>query len=279
MNISEILEPDQPCCALGESLQQAAERMCLWEHDGLPVCDADRRLVGWITPRIICLQACISGKRLGELSVGDTVSEEPVFGRIEDGPDVLLDTMVRQKVWQLPILDEAERLVGTVSYNRLLRTMSGVRGLLVVVQKVDRLDEIGSKYEHIPRWTVVTKQWELLSPAGTSSRLSRGEMRLLLTFAEQPGTVLDREVLMQGIVNRSWEPTDRYVDVVVANLRKKFGERGSASRIIRTVPNEGYAFTLRVADERYPETSDEVEGRVAGSALKLTSIWPALAGS
>jgi DNA-binding winged helix-turn-helix (wHTH) protein len=278
MNVNEMIEADQPFCLECESLQQAAERMCLWERDSLPVCDAQRRLVGWITTRAICQKVCATDKSLSELSVADALSGERPFGRSNEPADVLMERMVRERVWQLPIVDEAELLVGVISYDRLLKGIAGSRGLLVIVQTVDRLDGIATRYEHVPRWTLVTRHRELVSPGGPSNLLSRGETRLLLALAERAGSVLGREELMQSIVNRSWDPSDRYVDVMVANLRRRFGERGSASRIVRTILNEGYVLTLRVADERQPGPPPHARRGVNGRLSEAAPRWTALAG-
>jgi DNA-binding response OmpR family regulator len=118
------------------------------------------------------------------------------------------------------------------------------------VPEVNVLDDVQADYDFMATWTLVTRPRELIAPDGKPAQLSRAEARLLLALAENAGSVLDREALTRRVVQRSWHPTDRYIDVLVAHLRKKFGERGSDARVIRTVPNDGYVFTLRVVDER-----------------------------
>jgi DNA-binding winged helix-turn-helix (wHTH) protein len=137
-----------------------------------------------------------------------------------------------------------------VSYGRLLQEISGTRDLMIIVPEVNTLDRVQANYDLVPTWTLVTKPRELISPEGQPTQLSRAEARLLLVLAESSGSVMGREALTRKVVQRSWHPTDRYIDVLVAHLRKKFGERGSDARVIRTVPNDGYVFTLKVADER-----------------------------
>jgi DNA-binding winged helix-turn-helix (wHTH) protein/predicted transcriptional regulator len=279
MNVNELIEANPPLCLESEPLQQVAERMCLHERDSLPVCDAQRRLIGRITTRAICQMVCAMGNSLSELLVGDALCGKGLFGRSNEPADVLLRRMVRDRVWQLPIVDQAGVLVGTISYDRLLKEISGARDLLVIVHTVDQLDGFATCYEHVPRWTLVIKQRELVSPDGASNQLSRGETRLLLALAKRAGSVLGRDELMQHIVNRSWDPSDRYVDVLVASLRRRFGERGTASRIIRTVLNEGYVLTLRVANERQPAPIQAVRSRANGTPSQVPPRWAMLAGS
>lgn len=250
MNIHEVLELDHPFCAPADTLQQAAERMCLWQSDALPVCDADRRWLGSITSRDICQKACVTGAPLGELRVESALREDGCAGRIDDDVEQVLGLMVRQRVWQLPVIDAEQRLVGMVCYQKLLRSISGARDVMVIVPEAGQLDEVMGVYEYVPTWTLVTRHRELIAPDGTSTQLSGAEAKLLLALAENGGRVVDREALTRIVLHRAWDPTDRYVDVVVANLRRKFGERASDARAIRTVPNEGYVLTLKVADER-----------------------------
>lgn len=250
VKVEDVLQQGLPYCAPDETLQQVAERMCLWSCDVLPVCRADKRLVGSITSRSICLAACMTGEPLTNMRVRDATSEQSLSARIDDGVRATMDLMIRERVWQLPVIDLVGRLAGTVSYDRLLQEISGTRDMMVIVPEVNALDEIQAEYDFLPTWTLVTKPRELITPEGKPTQLSRAEARLLLVLAENAGSVLDREALTRRVVQRSWHPTDRYIDVLVAHLRKKFGERGSDARVIRTVPNDGYVFTLRVADER-----------------------------
>lgn len=252
MKVEEVIEQGLPFCAPDETLQQVAERMCLWGCDVLPVCRADKRLVGSITSRAICLQACLRGEPLADIRVRDATSEQQLCGRADDSVRGLMNLMIRERAWQLPVIDSAGRLMGMVSYGRLLQEISGTRDVMVIVPEINTLDEVQANYDLMATWTLVTKPRELISPEGKPAQLSRAEARLLLVLAESAGNVLGREALTRKVVQRSWHPTDRYIDVLVAHLRKKFGERGADARVIRTVPNDGYVFTLKVADERRP---------------------------
>ncbi len=70
--------------------------------------------------------------------------------------------------------------------------------------------------------------------------LSPTELRLLLTFAENPGRVLDRRSLLHDVWDYGWEGDTRVVDVCVVRLRKKIGAdrietvRGFGYKLLRT---------------------------------------------
>jgi DNA-binding response OmpR family regulator len=96
-------------------------------------------------------------------------------------------------------------------------------------------------------WSLDLNKRELTSPDGEPIQLSAGEYQLLLAFMEQAGEVMNRDQLMNRIRNREWFPDDRYIDVLVGQLRKKLGERAANAKIIATIHGTGYLFTPEVA--------------------------------
>ena len=96
-------------------------------------------------------------------------------------------------------------------------------------------------------WQLDLNKRELTSPSGEHTTLSAGEYQLLLAFMERAGEVMNRDQLMNRIRNREWFPDDRYIDVLVGQLRKKLGERAANAKIIATIHGTGYLFTPEVA--------------------------------
>ncbi|THV37093.1 two-component system response regulator CseB [Glycomyces buryatensis] len=70
---------------------------------------------------------------------------------------------------------------------------------------------------------------------GEPVALTPTEMRLLLRFAESPGTVLSRDILLESVWNYQWGGDSRVVDVHVQRLRNKIG-----TDLIATVRGFGY---------------------------------------
>ena len=96
-------------------------------------------------------------------------------------------------------------------------------------------------------WQLDLNKRELTAPDGSQTTLSAGEYQLLLAFMEKAGEVMNRDQLMNRIRNREWFPDDRYIDVLVGQLRKKLGERAANAKIIATIHGTGYLFTPEVA--------------------------------
>ncbi|QCX82746.1 Transcriptional regulatory protein CseB (plasmid) [Streptomyces sp. YIM 121038] len=75
---------------------------------------------------------------------------------------------------------------------------------------------------------------------GARIALTPTELRVLLEFAAQPGTVLSRQVLLREVWDYDWEGDIRVVDLCVQRLRKKIG-----AGQIETV--RGFGYKLRRA--------------------------------
>jgi len=72
--------------------------------------------------------------------------------------------------------------------------------------------------------------------------LSTSEYEALLLFAENPGKVMDREIMVESLRGITWQSYDRSVDVLVSRLRSKLGDTTSVIRFIKTIHGIGYKF-------------------------------------
>jgi two-component system torCAD operon response regulator TorR len=95
-------------------------------------------------------------------------------------------------------------------------------------------------------WTLDLNKRELTSAEGESSQLSAGEYQLLLSFMEKAGEAMNRDQIMNRIRNREWFPDDRYIDVLVGQLRKKLVNHAATTKINTTIHGTGYLFTPEV---------------------------------
>jgi TolB-like protein/DNA-binding winged helix-turn-helix (wHTH) protein/Flp pilus assembly protein TadD len=82
----------------------------------------------------------------------------------------------------------------------------------------------------------------LVRESGEAILLTRGEFALLRVFVTRPGRVLSRDVLLNAVGARRFEPFDRSVDMQVGRLRRKIEPDPKEPRLIVTVPGEGYRF-------------------------------------
>lgn len=123
--------------------------------------------------------------------------------------------------------------------------LSRARNLIRRVQ-IQQSQRKRNHIRHFDGWSLDLNKRELTSPENETVQLSAGEYQLLLAFMEQAGEVMNRDQLMNRIRNREWFPDDRYIDVLVGQLRKKLGERAANAKIIATIHGTGYLFTPEV---------------------------------
>jgi two-component system OmpR family response regulator len=99
---------------------------------------------------------------------------------------------------------------------------------------------------HFNGWELDLFSHELISPSGYRIELTSYEFRLLEIFVRSPGSVLNRDQIMQRLYERDWSLSDRSVDVLIGKLRKKIEEDSSQPKLILTIRNFGYKFAGRI---------------------------------
>jgi CBS domain-containing protein len=121
MQIRTMMSDDVKYCRDTDTLDCAAGSM--WNHDigSVPVVDSERRVVGMITDRDVCMAAYTQGKPLSEIPVANVMSTRV----LTVGPDDTLPTAERLmregQVRRIPVVDREQRLIGIVSQNDFMR--------------------------------------------------------------------------------------------------------------------------------------------------------------
>lgn len=117
MHVAEIMTREVQTCRPEDSLEDAAQ--LLWEHDCgcLPVLrgDGSQQVVGLITDRDICMCALFERKPLTALKVSEAMSKQVFACRSVDAVSVAEKMMGGARIRRLPVLDEADSLVGLLS--------------------------------------------------------------------------------------------------------------------------------------------------------------------
>lgn len=119
--------------------------------------------------------------------------------------------------------------------------LSRVKNLLWRLRAQQKQKEQGTK-RHFANWMLHLNKRELTTPAGEIQSLSAGEFHLLLALIDNAGEALNRDQLMSKIRNREWYPDDRYIDVLVGQVRRKFRAHDPNTTFISTIHGTGYLF-------------------------------------
>jgi CBS domain-containing protein len=127
MKVADVMTEEPLVIAAAETVGQADELMSEHNIRQIPVVDG-QDLVGIVTDRDI--RSFLSGSLLGDpeareqalhTPVRDVMTTEPVFVSPNDDLEEVVELMIEQKIGGIPVVDEAEGLVGIVTYIDLLR--------------------------------------------------------------------------------------------------------------------------------------------------------------
>jgi CBS domain-containing protein len=121
MQIRSMMSEDIKYCRDSDTLECAARLM--WEHDigCVPVVDDERRVVGMITDRDVCMAAYTQGKCLSDIGVANVMSTRLLTVEADDTLPTAERRMREGQVRRLPVIDHEGRLIGFVSQNDLVR--------------------------------------------------------------------------------------------------------------------------------------------------------------
>lgn len=242
MRVERIMRADPRCCEISDTLHAVARTMWRLGCNALPLCGPDGELLGQVDTQSIYRITCVDGNSIVGLRVADVpVSDACSCSASTDVADALA-LMTKEHASRLFVVDDHRRLIGFVA----LRTIAEAAG--APVTKIRRLER-DSEYDHADRyagWTLIVAHLRLVSPSGEVFSIQRNLLRLLLVFLEKPGVTLSRSLLLQRVCNRKWDASDRYIDVLVGQLRRKFSDDAASQRVIRTAHGRGYVFMLDV---------------------------------
>ncbi|RCW96452.1 two-component system torCAD operon response regulator TorR [Marinomonas foliarum] len=101
----------------------------------------------------------------------------------------------------------------------------------------------------IGTWQLDTSRRVLVKSDRSVNQLTEGEFQLLLALKMSEGAVLTRDQLMDRIKNRTWNATDRTIDVLIGRIRRKLSEDPLCPQMIITVHGVGYLFSHSAQDD------------------------------
>jgi CBS domain-containing protein len=123
VRIEQLMTKDVATCGPDDTLNRAAQLM--WERDCgfVPVVESTerRRVVGVVTDRDACMAAYTRGQSLPEIRVGDVMSTGIRGCKPSDDLAAAEETMRGAQVHRLPVVDDADQLLGVISLADIAR--------------------------------------------------------------------------------------------------------------------------------------------------------------
>jgi CBS domain-containing protein len=128
MKVEQCMTSPARTCAAGDRLAEAAEIM--WQSDCgcVPVVDGDRRLVGVVTDRDICMAAYTRGVSLHDLDVAGAMARVVYACRPGEELEEAEKLMRSYQIRRLPVVDDDGRIVGVLSLSDIVRCASSALG-------------------------------------------------------------------------------------------------------------------------------------------------------
>lgn len=125
MNVDRWMTRTVHTCQPTDSLQTAAQ--LLWQHDlgALPVVDGERRVLGIVTDRDLCMAAFTRGSGLAHHTVESAMARQVTTIGPKESIRRAHELLRDQQLRRLPVVDDAGRLLGVITIQDLvLRSIS-----------------------------------------------------------------------------------------------------------------------------------------------------------
>src|SRR5260370_18280365 len=117
MKVEEMMSKNLFCCTPTDGIQQAAKLMKDNDVGAIPVVNDcnERKLLGIITDRDICVNAVAMGKSIGTTKVSEVMTNKPATCGPEESIEACEATMERNQVRRIPVVDMDGVCIGMVS--------------------------------------------------------------------------------------------------------------------------------------------------------------------
>lgn len=141
MRVQEIMTRDPSCVTADATVREAAELMRREDVGLVPVVQGggDRKLVGVVTDRDIAIRCVADGHDGESCRVREVMSADRLATcRTNDDVGRVMETMGREQVRRIPIVDERGSLVGIVSQADIARKAKDEHRVEDTVERISR---------------------------------------------------------------------------------------------------------------------------------------------
>ena len=148
MKVKDVMTPDAKAIWIKESLADAAREM--WENDcgALPIVKDDRKVVGIITDRDICMATAMRDRVPSCISVEEVMNGKIYSATPEEDVADVLRVMREHKIRRLPVLNAEGELEGIVSMNDIVLKAKGRNGKKPEIDYTDVVKTYQAICEH-----------------------------------------------------------------------------------------------------------------------------------
>ena len=120
MKVKDVMKTDVGFCSTEDNLMKTAETMLRRDCGVIPIVDEERRVVGMLTDRDLCLAVVARNRKASDVKTVDLIKGEPVVCAADDKIETALRKLRRNQIKRLAVVGEDGELVGILSVNDIL---------------------------------------------------------------------------------------------------------------------------------------------------------------
>lgn len=115
MQVQDIMTKNPACCSPRATLQEVAQQMAACDCGEIPVLDEQRRPIGVVTDRDICIRAVAKGRDATQ-ATADEVMSTPVYTvKPQDDLEECRRQMEEHQIRRVPVVDDRGICCGIVA--------------------------------------------------------------------------------------------------------------------------------------------------------------------
>ena len=120
MKVKDVMKTDVGFCSTEDNLMKTAETMLHRDCGVIPIVDEEKRVVGMLTDRDVCLAVAARNRKASDVKAKELLRGEPVVCSAEDKLEGALRKMRKHQIKRLAAVGEGGELVGILSVTDVL---------------------------------------------------------------------------------------------------------------------------------------------------------------
>ena len=125
MKVKDVMKTNVGFCSTEDSLMKAAEVMRHRDCGVVPIIDEDKKVVGMLTDRDLCLAVVARNRKASDVKTEELLSGKAIVCAADDKIEDALRKMRKYQVKRLAVIGAGGELVGILSVTDVLQLAAG----------------------------------------------------------------------------------------------------------------------------------------------------------
>ncbi len=120
MKVKDVMKTDVGACSTEDSIMKTAEIMRLRDCGVVPVIDGEKKVVGILTDRDICLAIASRNRKASDVRAADLLKGNAITCFADDDLESALRKMRKHQIKRLAVVDKSNELAGILTISDVL---------------------------------------------------------------------------------------------------------------------------------------------------------------